>query len=291
MNMVIVRLTGGLGNQMFQYAFYKSIHSKGHSALIDDFSFRKNHRHENLKITHVFPHVTYKKATPRQVHQLADVKFTVWEKAKKKIFGGKKTHIKSFDLLYHPIDDINIGDVYLDGYWQSEKYFRNIENEIRHDFRFAPLTNPKHINLVERIKSGNSVSIHVRKGKDFHSPSRKDICNAAYYRKAINAIREQVNDPQFYVFSDNINWCKENLDFIDPVYAGVNDPTGLDSYLDMQLMSNCKHNIIANSSYSWWGAWLNPNAEKMVMAPEKWFNENTVRYKVEDLVPESWRTI
>ncbi len=290
--MVIVRLTGGLGNQMFQYAFYKKLILSGHDAAIDDFSFQKNHQHENLRLPDVFPKLSFKRADEKNVHDLADVKASLYNKVKNRLFGNKKSHIRAYDLIYYPQYANFTGDeAYLDGYWQSEKYFADIVPVLKKDFEFNPLPDNEYKELASRIASCNSVAIHVRKGKDFNSVSRKGICDTEYYRQAVHTIRESVINPVFFVFSDNLNWCRENLTFIDPVFSETNETSGRHSYLDMQLMSLCRNNIIANSSYSWWSAWLNAHEDKLVIAPEKWFNDNTVRYNVRDLVPETWKTI
>ena len=106
--------------------------------------------------------------------------------------------------------------------------------------------------------------------------------------QAINTINSQIENPKFYIFSDNFEWCKENLSFCDPVYVDWNPTSGPINYLDMQLMSNCKHNIIANSSYSWWGAWLNNNPNKIVIGPKKWFNSSSEKFDSTDIIPENW---
>lgn len=165
----------------------------------------------------------------------------------------------------------NTSQLYLDGYWQSEKYFASYFRQIHEDFKLKMLPSTKMAGYLKRIKSSNSVAIHIRRG-DYVKIARikraVGVCGVNYYQRAIRFISEQVNNPVFYIFSelDGLKWSKTRLKIKYPiVYVNGKD------YEDLQLMSSCKHVITANSSFSWWGAWLNRNPKKIVIAPSPWF--------------------
>jgi hypothetical protein len=179
-------------------------------------------------------------------------------------------------------------NTYIKGFWQSESYFKSIETTIRKEFTFkAPLIG-LNADLAKMMDETNSVSVHIRRGDYISNPEfnkKHGTCHISYYEEASRYIAERVQNPTYYIFSDDITWVKQHIFCFNPcVYITHN--TGPHSYKDMQLISMCKHNIIANSSFSWWGAWLNSNPDKIVTAPAKWFNDQTAANK--DLVPNSW---
>jgi Glycosyl transferase family 11 len=181
-------------------------------------------------------------------------------------------------------------DSYLMGYWQSEQYFADIANIIREDFTFKLPMSQQNAELAKQINQVNAVSLHIRRGDYANNPETMatyGLCSLDYYKEAIRYIVERVNAPHFFIFSDDINWVKNNLK-IDYPYQYVDHNHGTESYNDMRLMSLCKHHIIANSSFSWWGAWLNRNPEKLVVAPQKWFANEL---NVDDLFPRGWITL
>jgi hypothetical protein len=289
--MIIIKLTGGLGNQMFQYALYQSLHKKDTRVFIDDTSFERRHPHEHISLKEIFPGLSFQKAADPEISRLADLKRDYFNKIRRNVIGMRRTHIQESDINFKKhILELN-GDFYLDGYWQSEKYFEAIDTEVRSAFSFRQTNDRKNIELMETMRNENSVSIHIRKGNDFQGKSRLNICDREYYRQAIDRIGHMTKDPVFYIFSDNFKWAAESLEFVDARFVDWNASFGADSYLDMQIMSCCRNNIIANSSYSWWSAWLNDSAEKTVIAPRTWFNDNTVNYRIEDILPGSWITI
>jgi len=181
-------------------------------------------------------------------------------------------------------------DVLIVGYWQSEHYFRSIAQQVRHTFCISPDSEESKM-LVKKIKSGEAVSLHVRRGDMVHNPEVARVhgsCDMDYYREAVRRIAEKISQPEFFVFSDDPQWCLEHLQLEYPVTV-VSHNQGDAAWEDMQLMRMCKHHIIANSSFSWWGAWLNPNPEKMVIAPKRWFNEGS--HDLRDLIPQAWLRI
>ena len=189
--------------------------------------------------------------------------------------------------LYWPgLNEVK-GSAYLLGYWQSEKYFADYSDEIREDFTFKSPLSERNSDLANQISSVNSVSVHVRRG-DYVTNAKNafiGVCPLSYYEQATELIKSRVESPVFFVFSDDMDWVKSNLK-LDVKTVMVNHNSGSESYNDMRLMSMSKHHIIANSSFSWWGAWLNPNPEKIVIAPKKWFRNG--EFDTSDLIPSNW---
>jgi len=180
---------------------------------------------------------------------------------------------------------------YLIGYFQSQKYFEGLALEIRKLFTFGRPPSAANRNMLERIAECPSVSIHVRRGDYVSVPKTSKYyrtCSLEYYQAALRIIRERVSDPTVFVFSDDPGWARENIKLADEtIYVDHND--GPSAFEDMRLMSNCRHHIIANSSFSWWGAWLNPSTEKTVVAPRQWLSDSAIDLR--DLLPPEWTSI
>lgn len=176
---------------------------------------------------------------------------------------------------------------YLMGYWQSEMYFKDYAETLRSDFNFTIHLDETNRNIAQRIQHSNAVSLHVRRGDYItHTPNAKILstCSLDYYNQAIDYISKRVDSPHFFLFSDDMEWVKASLDIpFEKTYIEHN--RGADSYRDMQLMHMCRHHVIANSSFSWWGAWLNPYPDKLVVAPKTWFSDGKVD---DDLIPREW---
>jgi hypothetical protein len=173
------------------------------------------------------------------------------------------------------------------GYWQSEKYFSEFSQQIRRDFSFCKPLSSDNEEFANEINHINAVSLHVRRGDFVNNPTTlatHGLCSLDYYRAAVQYISYRVNQPHFFIFSDDIAWTKENLEIVFPCHY-VDHNQGAESHNDMRLMSLCQHHIIANSSFSWWGAWLNPSKEKIVIAPKRWFAK---QIDTRDLLPPSW---
>ncbi len=180
------------------------------------------------------------------------------------------------------------GDCYITGYWQSERYFEDIKNLIRTDFSFPQPLTGYNAEIADKIQSINAVSLHVRRADyvtDRQTSNDHGTCETEYYDKAVMYISKQITSPVFFIFSDDHEWVKSNLS-LKYEHHFVSHNSGPDSYKDMHLMSLCKHHIIANSSFSWWGAWLNKNADKIVIAPDRWFLAD--KYDSSDHVPKDW---
>jgi hypothetical protein len=285
--MIVVKLIGGIGNQMFQYAFYKYIKSKNLDVKIDINSFDNYKLHQGYELEKVFKNIQISYAVKEDFINLLDNNMSIISKARRKILGLKKTHYKEYKLAYNEkIEDIinKRRNIYFEGYWQSEKYFSEIKKEIKKDFLFQKFEDDKNLYIENKIKNSMSVSIHVRRGDFLDNDLHKDICTLGYYEKCIDYILKMVNNPTFFIFSDDVEWCKHRFSKLQNKEY-INWNTGNNSFRDMQLMSLCKHNIIANSSFSWWGAWLNVNPLKIVVTPKKFLNSDN---DLIDLIPQEW---
>lgn len=289
--MIIAQIVGGLGNQMFQYAAARAVTYRNETILkLDISSFQKYGLRTyqlgcfNIIEDFALP-VEIKKFKPEKklsynyIDNRVRAKLLPWY-AQKII--RERGH--SFNVDIHKVG----GNAYLEGYWQSEKYFKDIAAIIRSDFSFKDGPTGKNRTLLSEIDSTNSVSLHIRRGDYLTNPQTfkvHGIVELDYYQRSLKFLTEQVKNPVVFVFSDDISWAKQNLKsnlsliFVD--HNGANE-----EYEDLRLISRCRHHIIANSTFSWWGAWLNDNQEKMVIAPNKWFRSNDINDR--DLIPESW---
>ena len=287
--MIIVRVTGGLGNQMFQYAMYKSLEKKGKLVKLDSkYKKKKKKEHNGYELERIFD-IKPNKPTKEDLEKFDENNISTLFKIKRKLFGDKKFVYDTKEYVFNK-DVYKLKNSYLNGYWQSIKYFEGIENDIKKDFRFKNQLDNKNLEILNEIENSNSISIHIRRG-DYMSPENYNmygcIATPTYYKKAIKVIEEKVENPTFFVFSNDMDWVKKNIQINSRVfYIDINSGNG--SYKDMQLMSNCKHNIIANSSFSWWGAWLNENKNKIVIAPKKWINREDVDSDKIELFCEGW---
>jgi hypothetical protein len=172
---------------------------------------------------------------------------------------------------------------YLDGYWQTEKYFLVNRQKLLNDFCLKQSLSAVANNLANHAKSVCSVSIHVRRGDYLNYSNTFNIQSVDYYQRAINVLKNKLVSPIFFVFSDDITWCKANLSFANDL---IFIDESIADYEQLTLMSLCSHHIIANSSFSWWGAWLGLNQDKVVIAPQNWFADHALT--VNDIVPNDW---
>jgi hypothetical protein len=203
----------------------------------------------------------------------------------------RPTFITEKQTVFRP-EILNLtGDVFLSGYWQTEKYFSSIRNLLLQEFSFKSAPDDENKKVIDLILAENSVSVHIRRGDYISNPTTHryhNCCDESYYQRAMAEVCKQVSQPHFFVISDEPEWAQEN--FKAPGEMSIIDLNhGERSYEDMRLMSLCKHNVIANSSFSWWGAWLNQNPEKIVIAPKHWFNFK--KFKIRDLIPEQWHIL
>ena len=255
--MIVVKIQGGLGNQMFQYAHGRFLSEKFNLDLKLDTSFYDNY--DSKSTLREFQLNSFENIKSN-ISIIDDIDFSNFYK-----IGEHFSYIK--------IPYIENCKYYLDGYWQSEKFFIELSELIRKDFEPSKSILNK---ILENPLSDTTISLHVRRGDYLTSNGFHPVQSINYYQKAIETIGEYDN---IFVFSDDIKWCKENLKFKNMIFI-----EGLSDLEDLHLMSMCKHNIIANSSFSWWGAWLNKNPNKIVVSPTIWFNG----LNSSDIIPENW---
>jgi glycosyl transferase family 11 len=289
--MIVVKLKGGLGNQMFQYAVGRHLAEIHNTELKMDISAYDydgpiEYALEPFNIQESFASQNeIKKLTEAKQNSFANRLYNLFHSHQKK----PDSFIRWNKIGYNP-NILKLPDgVYIEGYWQSEKYFLDINQIIKDEFTLKKTQTGKNKEIAEHIMSSESVSLHVRRGDYVDSQSvgsNQDPCGLNYYYSCIDNIVQKVSSPVFFVFSDDIQWCRDCLKISHPaVYV---DHNGFDKgYQDMRLMSLCKHNIIANSSFSWWAAWLNQNKNKLVFAPKKWF---TNKKNSNDIIPAGWIT-
>ncbi|MFA6226873.1 MAG: alpha-1,2-fucosyltransferase [Candidatus Paceibacterota bacterium] len=282
--MIITKIKGGLGNQLFQYAFgrYISINQKDILKLDTDSETSGKDTVREFTLNNF--NINAEIATPSEILK---VKYPLG------IFSKFIRIFKSKILRIHNIGYIpnilNASEKYFDGFWQSYKYLEPIKNELLKEITLKQTIEAKYSALLTQIRNTNSVSIHIRRGdyvNDQRTKSAHFTFGLEYYEKAIQIIKEKIQDPIFFVFSDDIEWAKENIK-TNSTTTFIIKPTIVEKdEEEIILMSLCKHNIIANSSFSWWGAWLNQNPGKIVIAPKKWNNRYQKEYK--DLLPPDW---
>ena len=289
--MIVSHIIGGLGNQMFQYAAGRTLSLKlGVSLKLDVDDFDGYGLHQGFELDRLF-------TCKIELATEADKQFVLgWQKNRliRRIlkrptlaaFRHKHFVVEPSFTYWDGIDSLK-GNAYLDGYWQSEKYFYEFASTIRADFAFRLALSDQNAEIATRISKLNAVSLHVRRG-DYVSNKKTNsvhgVCTLDYYRDAIEYILKRIESPVFFVFSDEMAWVRNNLKIAaETVFVDHN--SGKESYNDMRLMSLCQHHIIANSSFSWWGAWLNSSENKIVIAPKKWFVNQS---NVVDLLPLNW---
>jgi hypothetical protein len=289
--MIITRLIGGLGNQLFQYALGRhlaDIHQAELRIDISGFETYKLHKY-SLWAFNILENF----ASPAEVQSLTSRKKLGMEGILAKLLGRKsslaKTHIREKKLFVFDPKILKVPDgVYLDGYWQSEKYFVNIEGIIRQEATVKFAQTGKDKELANMIASSQSVALHIRRADYVSNPKTKQVhgaCDLDYYSRCVQEIAQTVKNPHFFIFSDDPEWAHDNLKC--PYPTTLIDHNGADkNYEDLRLMSQCKHHIIANSSFSWWGAWLNPRTDKLVFAPKRWLAKSRLNYT--DIIPVGW---
>ena len=308
--MVIIQLAGGLGNQMFQYALYLQLKDLGREVKIDDVS---GFEQDAQRMPALAPFgITYERPSGEELRKMLDSSMLPWHRVRRKLFGRHKKSYFEQGKLFIP-EVLTWDDIYLEGYWQTEKYFQPVERQVRDAYdtdRLSAYMEKAGLwssgesgdagkagkekkgrsenggerksagQYLQEINNGCSVSLHVRRG-DYLTPENQNlyggICTDAYYIEGIRQMRERYPGCRFFLFTNDREWArrqfgqdrdKEDADitWVDLQGAGDND------YMEFLLMSRCKHNILANSSFSWWASYLNKNPGKTVLAPQRWLN-------------------
>ena len=295
MNTILVRLIGGLGNQMFQYAAGKRMALLNGAALVLDTSAFRSYKLHRFSLQHF---------------ELEAPEARDWEMRRIRGEGGLRSLLARLGdwrgpVIQTPLSSLQKvvesgfeydekvlgmrGSLYLDGYWQSPRYFEPIAEEIRKDFRVKTEPGPGNKEMAERILSTNAVSLHVRRGDYTANAKTQSIhggCSTAYYEAAVRRVCELEGDVCFFVFSDEIEWARQHLNLPGkPVFVDLN--SALNNYDDLRLMSLCRHHIIANSSFSWWGAWLG-RPDGITIAPSRWMNDSAKGPSAEGILPPPW---
>ena len=308
--MIIIQLAGGLGNQMFQYALYLQLKNLGKDVKIDDVAGFAQDEKRNPAL-HPFG-INYECASKKELMRMLDSSPLPWNKVRRKLFGRKKKSYFEEDKRYHP-EIMTWDDIYLEGYWQTEKYFSAVADEVRQAYDTDKLleyirnnsisdsaeksvthsdqTNSGRTKIsmedwLTRLASTESVSVHIRRG-DYLLPENQTlfggICTEAYYRNAMERMKREHPNCRFYLFTNDKQWVKERIAKETEEGAESENVKSANSieivdlgkqsdYEEFVLISKCKHNILANSSFSWWASYLNKNESKTVLAPDRWLN-------------------
>ena len=286
-----VAVYGGLGNQMFQYAFCTALNEKGQKTRLSFSCYLYYEHHNGFELARAFK---LKLPLPSRMLNffLQHAGFLYKNKlaagffrrvinrheAKQRVYKEKKEFLFDGEVF-------NQQHVFFTGTWQSELYFKDAAAQIQKQFVFEKPADTANKKLINEINNSNAVSLHIRRGDYLNSHWKESLTvikNMEYYKEAAALLAKHVDRPRYFVFSDDMEWVKANLPLPGCTY--VENNKGNESYRDMYLMSLCKHNIIANSTFSWWGAWLNTNPDKIVIMPEKWMNNNTC----EGLIVKEW---
>lgn len=290
--MKLVAATGGLGNQMFDYAFMLRLAQEHKAYLFHPYGDKSGrYGHAGFQLNEIFSLRT----EDRKPHLAVTLFGMYWHAVRflpkkmrpfvLKMVGVREVKVAENFVFYPEVLQPNHENELFMGTWQSQRYFEGAEDNVRKAFAFKrELLNESTRQLCDTIDGCNAVSLHVRRDdylSTHYAQGFGGICTTSYYQNAIAYVKEKTSNPVFFMFSDDINWCRENLDVEGATFVDCNH--GAESWQDMFLMSLCKHNIIANSSFSWWGAWLNSNPEKIVVAPDKWWNGLK-----DDVVPDEW---
>lgn len=275
--MRLIKMTGGLGNQMFIYAFYLRMKKCHTNTRIDLSDMVHYHAHYGYELNRIF--------------NLPRTEFCINQPLKKVLeflFFRKIYERKQKTLSLEPYDRKRLWPLlYFKGFYQSERFFADMKEEIRKTFTFdLSLINEKTRKMLSQIEADTAaVSIHIRRG-DYLQPkfweSSGCVCQLPYYLNAVHEMGKRAAAPSYYVFSDDIDWAKENLPLSKATFIDWNQ--GEESWQDMLLMSRCRHHIICNSTFSWWGAWLNPREDKIVLIPACWFQHR----ETPAIYPDGW---
>ena len=262
--MIIIKIKGGLGNQLFQYAVGRALALHHRLPLKLDLTIFKTYKLHRYLLDQFA--IQAEIATEDEIIKLKGRNNVLFSALRKAGLVKRKSYLKEKRSSYFDASVFKNDDVYLDGYWQNELYFSDIREELLRDLTSISSMSDLGVVYMEGIKKSNSVSLHVRRG-NYLNLKNFNVLDIDYYMKAVEYIRKNVEKPTFYIFSDDLEWCKNSLGFLDNCVFVDSTKTEID---DLKLMSFCQHNIIANSSFSWWGAWLNQNCKKTVIAPKDW---------------------
>ncbi len=298
--MIIMRISGGIGNQLFQYATGRTLASRNNVELkLDVHAFAPIDKNRSYALDAFNISASFASSKDFKTLGIPDpTRHDAFSRVARVFYrmSERPLPLQKRKVILEPSfrfceDILKIEQsCYLSGVWQSEKYFKNIEIVIKKGFTLKNKPTSETKDWIKKASECNSVSIHIRRGDYVGAQKTNQLhgsCSVEYYNQAVDLICKKVDDPIFFIFSDDIDWVKDNFKIHCPV-VHVSDKM-IPDYEELIIMSNCKHNIIANSSFSWWGAWLNENKDKIVIAPKKWFNVKNIN--TDDLIPKSWLAI
>jgi hypothetical protein len=299
--MIISKLAGGLGNQMFEYACGKALSEKFNVPLMLDHSFLEDkspredftYRDYELNAFGINKKIETSELKKLGLHEAAFKPYKTLLSLKR-LFAGYDYFIQKGFGIDNRISGLS-PKAYLVGYFQNEFYFKEYADIIRKDFSFIETQSEENRSLIKQISNTeNAVALHVRRG-DYLTLGNGIIhgtCTIDYYKNAMQIIKSKIANPTFFIFSaDDPQWPQQYLNPDVPFEVIGNNNTGSYGYENMRLMSLCKHNIIANSSFSWWGAWLNKNPDKIVIAPQQWFADSFRNGQTKQITPNNWLRI
>ncbi len=298
--MILVRLTGGIGNQMFQYAFGRNLAIKNNTILKLDLTLLEpNHdisknivnRNYSLNIFNINEFFPKKKEIEYfNGKQYSNKFFKFYNKIRQ--FYRRKNLIIQKNYGFNP-NLLNLKDnKCLVGSWQSYKYFNENANIIKQEFTFNHMLHDSWSSTVKDIFNNNSICLHIRRGDYISHPDFKKtlgFIGKKYYLNSVKLIKHKIDNPVLFIFSEDISWCENNLNFDIPFKIVKNNFKDEEAHEHLRLMSLCKNFIISNSTFAWWAAWLSSNNDKIVIAPKKWSKDKT--YDTSELCPPSWNRI
>lgn len=293
--MIIVELMpGGLASQMTSYSVYRKFQKLDSETQLDisyfesvaPENYKKLNLHNGYELARVFG-LEPALAKTCDVEYMKDTRKTLIDRVRRKLFGVRKTHYFERSLNYSE-NIFTLKNKYVSGYWMSLKYFEDIRDTLLSDFTFKADLCEANRDFLQKIKMSNSVAVHIRRGDFVNNSVHGGICDLDYYLRAIRLITKLYGEASFYFFSDDPKWVVENFREIkNAVIVDVNK--GDSCYIDMFLMSSCRHNIISNSGFGWWAAWLNQNPDKFVITPKKWINMDCFDYT--QIIPKEWVSV
>lgn len=291
--MKIVKVYGGLGNQMFQYAFARRLaRESGDEVYLDASSFERERIHNGYELERLFG-ARFPVARPEDSRRLSVPPNGALNRIRRKYL-TKRSHIIDRKFGYQPELFTLEGDLYFEGYWQSEKYFGGFATELRRELEFGLALSGRNAEVLASLPRPVA-SVHVRRGDYLKSPNLP-VCTPDYYQRAVTAAASR-GAASLLVFSDDIEYCRTGLDLGSLPRVFVDWNRGPDSWQDMAMMASCELHVIANSSFSWWGAWLDSRPGKAVFAPRPWNRRELVdrdryySYTFGDIVPERWERV
>lgn len=269
--MVIVKILGGLGNQLFQYALYRNLQEMGKEVYLDISVLDTDEYRKKNNIT-LFPKINIKQTDKETCKRLSDSSNQIISRIRRKIFGKRSTYFSEDYNLHFQEEVLSKDNIYLVGCWQSELYFYQIREKLLEELIFPKDIGSENEKLLLDM-GDKSASIHIRRGDYLQGRAKQlygGICTDKYYDNAVSYLRNKYGNIHFYIFTNDVDWARQKYKDKDMTIVDWNQ--GSNDYLDMYLMTKCHYNIIANSSFSWWGAWLNNHQDKEVISPQIWFN-------------------